>query len=70
MNTQKGVSGKEMGQRIKALRLSRGWSQVAASVQLNVSLRTLVALENSTRRFRPLTLARISMSIAALEKAA
>lgn len=71
MNTMKGTLGKQMGERIKALRMRKGWTQIDASMQLGVSLRTLVALENNHhRRFRPLTLATLTANLELCEKAA
>ena len=71
MNTMPGISGKQMGQRIKALRMAKGWTQIEASIQLGISLRSVVALENNhSRRFRPLTLARIAMAMESIQKAA
>lgn len=71
MNTLPGVSGKEMGQKLKAFRLGRGWTQMQAAVHLGISLRTLIALEtNFKRRFRPLTLAKINMAMESIQKAA
>lgn len=57
-----------IGKIIKEFRHARGWSQVIASTQLGISLRTLIGLETgSERKPRPLTLAKINMAMRALE---
>lgn len=61
----------DIGKKIKALRLKYCWTQVECANRLRISRRTLIGLENGTNRGepRPLTLAKIVMSIRSLEKA-
>jgi len=63
------VTKNSIGQRIKAFRLQRCWTQEQAAPQLGISLRTLVALERGYKReVRPLTMAKINMAIEALSQ--
>lgn len=57
-----------IGKTIKEFRHARGWSQSVAAYHLGISLRTVIALETgSERKPRPLTLAKINMSMRAIE---
>jgi len=61
-----------IGAKIKAFRLRHCWTQKQAATMLRVSLRTLISLEKGNYRGepRPLTLARITMAMQSIEKAA
>lgn len=50
--------------------MERAWTQKQAAAILNVSLRTLVTLENGTANLRALTLATVSLALKSLSKAA
>jgi len=60
-----------IGDTIKNFRLKHCWTQAQAAQKLGIGLRTLISFENGEeRRPRPLTIAKINMAIASIEKAA
>lgn len=57
-----------LGQKIKAFRLRRQWTQAQVATHLGISRRTVVGLESGSRHSpRALTAAKINMAIEALE---
>lgn len=59
-----------LGEKIKAFRLRRLWTQAQVAAHLGISLRTVIALERGEKRARApraLTAAKINMAIEALE---
>ena len=57
-----------LGQKIKAFRLKRQWTQAQVAKHLGISLRTVIRLERGYRHeLRALTAAKINMAIEAIE---
>jgi transcriptional regulator with XRE-family HTH domain len=57
-----------LGQKIKAFRLKRQWTQAQVARHLGISRRTVQALESGqSREIRALTAAKINMAIEAIE---